>query len=211
MSEIKTYRCTMQRLNFTTEPPMKMSIDVIFQSDKEFEDGNPYHDPVAEDLTKACQSEFYKPFFDVPYKLAVDGYGGWSSTLTGGRIEEIVDKYNLDLGTPGEGKPQIAELFDHNGSSYRVKGFYKPFPDENGEPIIRDGKVRLMGCARDEATYISGYGVGGCIVPIEEVVIKGVANWDARTIVKARAHHQEKYSDDKMKEYHLYHPLWKRL
>ncbi|NQZ53254.1 MAG: hypothetical protein HRT93_03260 [Piscirickettsiaceae bacterium] len=196
MSEMKTYRCTMARHNFTTEPSMEMKVDVIFQSDKEFGEGNPYHDPVGEDLTKACQSGFYKPFFDMPYELAVDGYGGWSSTMPDGRIEEIVDKYDLNLGVPGEGNPRIAETFEYRDSSYRVTSFYKPAKD-NDKPVVRRGKVLLAESTREDATHVCGAGIAGCIAAISEIKITGVVSWDARTIVKERAKYEERINASK--------------
>ena len=49
----------------------------------------------------------------------------------------------------------------------------------------KDGKL-MMWCTREEATHVTGTGVGGCTVPIDEIECHGYVNWDQETIDKAR-------------------------
>jgi hypothetical protein len=50
------------------------------------------------------------------------------------------------------------------------------------------GPTRLVSCTREEAEYVSGSGVDGCIWPIEDVVITGNLDgiWSAEQIADER-------------------------
>ncbi len=55
------------------------------------------------------------------------------------------------------------------------------------EQIARaDRKIRIIACEREEAEFVSGAGVAGIILRVEDVEIKGRVNWEDRTIARRR-------------------------
>ncbi len=120
---------------------------------------------------------------------------------------------SIDLGTPGEGMPRIGETFEQDGRRYRVEGFYKEFEPVRGRRIADDiierlvdeiraeddgeNKIQVIPCLRYEAQYISGYGVCGCIVPLEHVSITGRVNWSDERIEKVRGDWEASVCRDK--------------
>ncbi|PPS89595.1 hypothetical protein [Streptomyces sp. MH60] len=103
--------------------------------------------------------------------------------------------------------PDAGATFEHEGHTYRVDGWLKrmappeppggqrsPFADILGELLYetqqRTGpdRERLVFCTQDEAEYVSGYGVAGCIVRVRDVRVTGMVAWSPEEIRK----HQER-------------------
>jgi hypothetical protein len=193
---MNVYVCTLSRTNYTISPSMKQSIDIIFTSEHELDTkGNPYHDIVSGDMWKAAKEQ--AGFLYEKFELAVDGFGGWSSvTADTIRFIDVYDR-KFDFGVVGEGRARIAETFEeldtsaYSGKrSYRVTGFYKITRER-----IKEGtdylEVYIMPSSREEADYVSGAGVAGCIKHIDKVTTTGIVGWDDRAIQKTRDDYDE--------------------
>lgn len=92
-------------------------------------------------------------------------------------------------------------LFRYKGQQYRLDGFLREMPQQ--EPALgfletllaeiaaesqRPGRLRLRlrWCLPEQATYLSGSGVCGCVAPISEVEVVGVVSWSKQALT---AHH----------------------
>ena len=110
--------------------------------------------------------------------------------------------------------PDIGTTFDYQGSSYRVDCWLKAMLDQSditmamiSKKAMEVGELspdlidmilastqrklgprneKLIGCTREEAEYVSGVGVGGCLAPIEEIKITGRVKWPAHIIDECR-------------------------
>lgn len=106
--------------------------------------------------------------------------------------------------------PWYSRLVIEDTSSYRVTSWMRrrsprPEPRTEEEAFIRqmiddmiaEGKlstprgfgpdqVPLEHCLREEAEYVSGYGVGGTIQRVTDVTVTGRVSWDEKTIQEHR-------------------------
>lgn len=48
----------------------------------------------------------------------------------------------------------------------------------------RDG-IRLMWCAREEAEFVAGSGICGCVKRLDQVTVVGMVNWTPEAIAEA--------------------------
>lgn len=96
--------------------------------------------------------------------------------------------------------------FTHQGRSYRLNSFLCKVQEEPIEhPILAslfaewdaeeaaslpDGmqRIKLRYCLPEEATYVSGSGVAGCVADIEEIEFDGMVEWSAQQLTE---HHEE--------------------
>lgn len=102
--------------------------------------------------------------------------------------------------------PRVGDLFEHNGDRYRVTGWLcrsvRQEPPAGERDWLTDmlddvlfetqqqtgpDRVRLRFCTPDEAEYVSGAGVCGCIVRITDVTIDGCIQWDGDTLAAAHS------------------------
>ena len=189
----------MERINFTLVPPARQSCEVLFQSEHTLGDGNPYHDDTSDDFWTAAKILY--PWMFEDFEMPLEGYGGWSSVLPDGRITEVVDDTEyLDLGEPGDSEiPRLCETFEYgmNGyndrpSSYRITSFYKSHPT-NRE--LKEHQCAIVQCKREEAEFVNGSGLCGCVRPIKGLKITGRVSWDDRTIAKERRSYDERYTE----------------
>ncbi len=51
---------------------------------------------------------------------------------------------------------------------------------------VAEQECRVVQCHREEAEFVSGSGVAGCIRRIEDIVITGLVGWEDRTIARRR-------------------------
>jgi len=129
------YRTNFVRINFCFDPPVKQSLDIVFESDIPNDDEH-----LQEMIDSAYDAlvEQHPTWGNANDPFPLTGYGGWTSVMGGRGIEEVVDvNLNYDLGTPGDSPiPRIAETFKKKGwenekfksdrnNAYRVTGFYK--------------------------------------------------------------------------------------
>lgn len=107
--------------------------------------------------------------------------------------------------------PWYAKRAIHETHSYRVTGWMRrraPRPQPAGEherlarqmidELLAEGGLEAGGrkfgpdqvpmehCRREEAEYVSGYGVGGTIVRVRDVVVDGRVPWDEATLQEGR-------------------------
>ncbi len=52
--------------------------------------------------------------------------------------------------------------------------------------LREEQQIRVVQCSREEAEFVSGSGVAGCIRRLEDITITGRVNWEDRTIARAR-------------------------
>lgn len=77
--------------------------------------------------------------------------------------------------------------FEHHGSTYRLTGFYFVYKTSDNERFF--AKVKL-----EDANSISGVGVAGCIVPIEEVkFLRRISKYPAEKYKSVERIETEKY------------------
>ncbi|MEU4576081.1 hypothetical protein [Nonomuraea sp. NPDC023979] len=84
--------------------------------------------------------------------------------------------------------PDIGDTFTRDGRSYRVTGWLKR-SERTGALARRLGpdSCPLQFCARDEAQYVSGYGICGVIVRVGDVVVTGRVPWTEDALASDRA------------------------
>ena len=213
------YRTQFERINFDFDPPLKQTADVVFQCDSP--------DDIDDAMWKAMRAQ--NPHWS-DYSSPIEGYSGWSSVLGGYKFEEVVDEgLDFDLGEPGTGLPRIAETFrkKDSGSQYRLTSFYKTFVPKKAESEdesfldglladikrkereemtpdqrnLADSRFRIVQCEREEAEFVGGSGVAGCIARIEDIVLTGRVTWQDRTIARARRDYKihDRYPTDMYK------------
>lgn len=194
------YQATFDRANFYFEPPLKQSLDIVFQVKSE----NP-SDIVLERIAFKGLEKQHPSFFD--YDFNIEDVSGFSTVMMRGNVQrvEIEDISVEDLGVPGEGTPRIGETFSitHSDriSNYRVSGFYKEIVYEETGNAVHDlimerliaksieankGTIVITECYPEEAEFISGSGIAGGIYPISMVNPDGLVGWSPRIIKKAR-------------------------
>lgn len=106
---------------------------------------------------------------------------------------------------------QITDIFEHDGQRYRITGFMKEveIPIECRDVtdvrsrITYDIAVRMNGgrtsvrrkmwCTAEEATLVSGAGVGGVLVPVSEIKVLGPVSWAQNAIEQARIDYAQCY------------------
>lgn len=182
------WRTQFERIDFDFDPPLKQTADVVFETDVPFEDEH-----LEEFDTVAWQAMWKQNPQWKNSEPPLEGYSGWSSVLGGHKFEEVKDvDLDFDLGVPGEGKPRLCELFEHKDYKYRVEGFYKTWKSKPNNLLdsIKERRgndsIQLTQCTREEAEFVNGVGVGGCIIRIQDVNITGLVGWEVRTIARHR-------------------------
>ena len=152
--------------------------------------------------------------------------GGWSSVMGGSKYEKVEVPYlNRKIERPSKGKPVIAcgftvkseEPFCGRKHGYRATGFFKLVPvkksKRNGiidkilaEETDPDAKIgsgyRMVECLAKDATIVEGQGVAGTVVPISEIELEKLVNWDDLLIRQEQGKYADKVAkltdDDQM-------------
>jgi hypothetical protein len=57
---------------------------------------------------------------------------------------------------------------------------------EQQQELDDKGQILIVQCHREEAEFISAYGISGIILPINKVTITGRVTWDDMTIQRER-------------------------
>ena len=88
------------------------------------------------------------------------------------------DRTPIDPGLSERERGRLEELRRHlDGQGLGPQGYG---PDN----------VPLVFCARDEAEYVCGAGVGGTIARVTDITVTGRAGWDSEALAAARQHAQ---------------------
>lgn len=102
----------------------------------------------------------------------------------------------------------VGTRFTHAGARFRATGFLRVetwsvpagdvMDDILREILVEEGKdpdnlKRLVYCAPEEATVVTGYGVCGCVVPLSEVSPEGVVAWSEEHLAEERARVASRY------------------
>lgn len=80
--------------------------------------------------------------------------------------------------------PPFASIFEYKGNQHRVTGFlkyeirkyvhYDVLPMPHYHPLVH--------CNREEATYVTGSGIRGCMARVDKVKFIKMVDWDETTI-----------------------------
>lgn len=203
------YRTDFERFNFLFTPAAKQKVDIFFEYDGDEDD--------LVGMEEAAWDALHKQFPQCAESnpFPVEGYGGWGSWMGGRKIEKVELDLDLDLGTPGDGKPRIGEIIEYTDmrgkiNTGRVDSFYKTWTppkrkenkhldeilaeimDEEYDNMTaeqrrwRDIELKVVPCSREEAELVGCSGVAWAYRRIEDVKVTGLVKWDVRTIAKER-------------------------
>jgi hypothetical protein len=104
--------------------------------------------------------------------------------------------------------PEIGATFTYRGRRYRVTGWLKPMPPKvepaaHERHFLRDliddllydaqqevgpDRCKVVFCTREEAVYVSGAGVAGCLARISDIQVTGMVDWPPEYLAEARAY-----------------------
>lgn len=102
-------------------------------------------------------------------------------------------------------RPVPGARFEYEGRNYRLNSFLCEVSQEPaGQDLLSQllaeieaeeeaelapgvRRVRLRWCLPEEATYVSGSGVAGCIAPIDEITVVGMVPWPAAELAELEA------------------------
>lgn len=208
MNEMKLWTTKFHRSNFNFGRKIEQTADVVFECDSE--DNT--------DLWDAAWAAMRDQTGWSDQRLPLDQ--GWSSVLGGFEFERIeVPHIEDEVQYPSEGKPVIACSFSYNGNTYRANSFYrlhrffKTFDLDNvhdqlsREMDIEEGndpdreRYRLIKCLPEDADFVSGSGVAGCIAPINKIKVGDLVQWDDVNIKQAQGEYADKianYTEDQI-------------
>lgn len=106
------------------------------------------------------------------------------------------------LSTPHHTILRAGSLFLYKGRQYRLDGFLCEMPErQRGVGVVESllaqieaelqitgqRRIRLRWCLPEQASYVSGSGVCGCIAPISEIEFAGIVAWSDQDLA---AHHE---------------------
>ena len=104
--------------------------------------------------------------------------------------------------------PQLFDLFKHDGREYRVDGFLKtvemtgPVETDGCAQITFDIRKRLNGgnnpkhqywCSAEEAELVSGVGIRGIFLKVEEVHVIGRVDWSDNFMTEQTDMYSQRY------------------
>lgn len=104
----------------------------------------------------------------------------------------------------------ITDCFQYRGSGYRATCFYRRERVEYsaddlamfGLMEITPREFQYVRCGREQAEFVAGCGVCGCLARVEDVTYDGPVAWTAEQVAveKARvaAHHGRAYEDPRV-------------
>ena len=197
---------TFYRQNFSFGRKVEQTADVVFESDVEENVTVEDEMQLANDAGKAFREQTN---WTVEQKPPIGG--GFSSTMRRGGFERLsIPHIDREIEKPSEGKPVIACGFSYNGNKYRATGFYRLHkyvkeydPDSVEDQIFRemqieDGKdpdrvrYQMIKCLPEDADFVSGSGVAGCIAPIKKVKVGELVAWEDLVIKQAQGEYADK-------------------
>jgi hypothetical protein len=207
------HKTTFERHNWTFGEKITQSLDVIFEWDG------------SGDIEMAAWAALREQASELKTEGVMKDLGvGWSTFLSSNKFHEISLPYeDREIERPAEDKPVIACKFspkDDLDHSYRAVGFYRLEEIIEQEPVnvwqeitkkLQDRedakknmtgvpRFRLIKCLPENATIISGSGVGGCIIPIKDAVIGDLVNWSDITIKQEQGRYADRVSPEEIKD-----------
>lgn len=111
--------------------------------------------------------------------------------------------------TPESLELKAGAVFEYGSSTYRLDGFLceaedpapaNPFiaqlvaelqAEEDAKIPSGHRRIKLRFCLPEEATYVTGSGVCGCVAAIADITIVGTVPWSSRELIE---HHEEALS-----------------
>jgi len=220
---VPVYRTEFERVNFDFDPPLYQKADVVFICEHPYDDDhlNEIDDAAWQAMWE--QNPHWKdPSSPLEgYSGWSSVLGGRKIT----KVEDDDLDFNLGepgIGLPRLCETFTRKGEDDYGiydRSYRVTGFYKTFvpkilPENKmldgilaeiaaeeyanmtaTERARKDNVLRVVQSTREEAEFICGTGVGGCMARLEDVIITGRVNWEVRTIARARRDYKVRNDD----------------
>lgn len=210
-----TYRTEFERVNFDFDPPLYQKADVVFICEHPYDDDHlGDFDAAAWDAMWEQNPHWKDPSSPLEgYAGWSSVLGGRKITeVVDKDLDSDLGEPGIGLPRIAETfkrKSAIEKERNSWDNSYRVTGFYKTYtPNHKPDPMLdnimddiiakereemtpeqrerKDKMIRVISCLRDEAEFIGGSGVGGCISPLDDVIITGRVNWEDRTIARHR-------------------------
>lgn len=215
------YRTEFERINFDFDPPLYQKADVVFESEFPYDDDHVSKiDAAAWNAMWEQNPQWKDPSSPLEgYSGWSSVLGGRKITEVVDKDLDF-DLGEPSIGLPRIAETFTRKGEDnHNGlydRSYRVTGFYKTYisKKKSGNEMLdemlaeivaeehaamtaterkrKDEMIKIVSCHRDEAEFVSGAGVGGCICRIEDCIITGRVNWEIRTIARYRRDYNKK-------------------
>lgn len=87
--------------------------------------------------------------------------------------------------------PDIGDRFTYKGEGYMVQGYLKDAPSPESLPmdhemtfgdvldaLLYESSQQKVFCGREDADYVIGRGVAGCLAPVDEIVVTGRVSFD---------------------------------
>lgn len=87
--------------------------------------------------------------------------------------------------------PDIGDRFTYRGDDYMVQGYAKDVPSPESLPmdhpqtfgdvldvLLYETSRKKAFCVRQDADYVIGRGVGGCLAGVDQVVVTGHVDFD---------------------------------
>jgi len=204
------WRVKFERNSWVTTPPLKQVVDVLFKVPFEtYDDNNDKHyrkfrAAAGEAFRQQCTWNSQDK----------NEFTGYSTTMINSDSFEraVIPHYERPLELPDieNNIPVIGCGFTHgekdakySNHGYRATGFYKAerkvkratktltdeLIDEIAEkPLI---EYNIVKCLPREATMISGAGIAGCLVLINEIVTKELVGWSELTLKQAQGEYED--------------------
>ena len=212
------FRSRFYRKNFTFEPALTQSVDVVFEADEDAEEECLY--ALAGEALRAQFPQFSDD------TLPVTGWGGWCSVSVEGEIERVPDILDDmdpravdDIPAPKVGQRIRVTSSGSDGRSQRVTGYYRTFTPEPLDPAVpgykvliefqeereadlrRQNQIRIVACGREEAEFVSYVGIGGGIARLEDIEVLGFVEWDDRVLAREQQRAQQRIDNDPTPDY----------
>ncbi len=110
----------------------------------------------------------------------------------------------MTFNVPGTQTPAAGALFNYEGRKYRLNSWLCPVePRQPSTDVIGQlldeieaeelaknpnaQRIKLRWCLPEEATYVSGSGVGGCVARLEDIEVVGMVAWSDADLAEAAA------------------------
>jgi len=93
--------------------------------------------------------------------------------------------------------PDVGVVFEYNGNRYRVNSWLKKIDIPQSEhwidkilfeSVYQRNSKKFVWCSREEAMYVSGSGVCGCLVSLDKIKIVGKVTWTKKILTDHRKH-----------------------
>jgi len=212
------WRTQFERINFDFDPALRQTADVVFETDIPFDDDHLGDFESAAWDAMWTQNPHWKDY-SAPLK-GYSGWSSVLGGHKYEEVKDVDLDFDLGepgIGLPRIAETfKRRGVKEHHpwDNSYRVTSFYKTYVSERktGNEMLdeivaeikkkegvnmtaterarKDSMMKIVQCTREEAEFVGGAGVSGCIARLEDIIITGRVNWEDRTIARARRNYK---------------------